>query len=146
MNVPFKVRRSQDIESELGLNSVPDGFVQIPIYNFMDTVWEDPLSVPSCNYVLKVKHEREDKDSSYPEEAIEKKNELAPQFSKFFNNTAEFFKSLHFDPFGGYTDLVVAELFEGVPHQGMNWTTRDKSDMAEVLDRDLDGAFTRYSR
>ena len=48
----FNVRNSKKIISELKNNAAPEGFVQVPIYTFMDSTWDDPLNTGSaCNYV-----------------------------------------------------------------------------------------------
>ena len=42
-----------------------EGYVQIPIYTYMETSWDDHLGEESCNYTLAVDDSRVHEDSSY---------------------------------------------------------------------------------
>ena len=50
----FKVRHADAIEKTLKSQAIADGFVSVPIHTFIDTVWEDPLQVSSCDLVHRV--------------------------------------------------------------------------------------------
>jgi len=60
---PMKVRNATHIDSELGYNAIVFGYVNFPIYTYIETdlpkpEWQDDLNVASCPLVDKVGRER----------------------------------------------------------------------------------------
>ena len=51
---PFNVRNAKQIENTLEDNAIVEGFVQIPIYTYMQFVYQDDLGYGSCPYAMKV--------------------------------------------------------------------------------------------
>ena len=59
----MKVRNATHIDSELGYNAIVFGYVNFPIYTYIETdlpkpEWQDDLNVASCPLVDKVGRER----------------------------------------------------------------------------------------
>ena len=68
--VPFLTRKAKDIKITLDQDAIVDGFLNFPIYTFLEygipePQWGDDLNVGSCQYVSKDAAVRGSEDSTY---------------------------------------------------------------------------------
>jgi len=62
---PFRVRGADQVNRELGYKILPDGFVSLPVYTFIDQEVADDTNYNACEWVHEVKSYRRPLDSSY---------------------------------------------------------------------------------
>ena len=48
---PFKIRMKNDINSKLGKKAIIDGYVQIPVYSYLESTYEDDINFHNCPYM-----------------------------------------------------------------------------------------------
>lgn len=47
---PFNLRNFTKLNKSLGKEATAKGFVNVPIYTYINSVWEDNLGNDNCNY------------------------------------------------------------------------------------------------
>lgn len=62
---PINIRNVVSINSDLGLNPLPNGFVSIPVYNYKEATNNDDINWTGCDYVNKVDGYTWQADSTY---------------------------------------------------------------------------------
>lgn len=110
---PFQVREHIGINNDLGDSPLPEGFVQIPIYNHMETSMADDLDLPGCDYVQAVDGYRFPAESTYS--GVEYlKDDLRIPIAENFDLTEDETVNMSFMDLYGKCDVVQSDLFEGI--------------------------------
>ena len=110
---PFKVRDQRKINEELGNYALPEGFIQLPIYNHNENAMSDDLDIPGCQYVQDVDIYRFPAESTYSQVEF-LKDDLREPITKAFNLTIEESINMSFMTLYGKCDIVQSEEFEGL--------------------------------
>ena len=91
--VPFLTRKIKDIKIVLDHNATVAGFVDLPIYTYIQydlpaPQWEDDLNVGSCPQVTKDSKEREKDDAIYTDQ-LYLRDQIADTFAAEFGKTPQ---------------------------------------------------------
>ena len=100
---PFKIRDQSTIDETLGDFGLPNGYSQIPIYNYQNSPLVDDLDMPSCDYANKVDAYRFPAESTYTNVEY-LKADLREPFTKFFNLNKKQSEDMSFMDLYGYCD------------------------------------------
>jgi hypothetical protein len=144
----FNVRQAEQINERLGKEAAPSGFVNVPIHTYIEFEWNDDLGYGSCKYSFQVNNMRTPLDSSY-KEVLYTRDELAEPFARdlgsVFNVTAEEIKAMEWKDVERYSDVVFAEVYQGIPQKEM-WTKDEWADVIAQLKASLVDPFTTKAR
>ena len=85
---PFKIRDQAEIDQQLGAFALPEGYVQLPIFNHMEVAESDDLDLTGCDYVNTVDGYRFPAESTYASVEF-LKDDLREPFTQAFNLTQD---------------------------------------------------------
>ena len=112
--LPFSVSNASAIQQEVGQTALPDGFVGIPIYNYINKPLSDDLDFESCGYVRSVDSARWPNEETY--RSVDYLiDELQPVFNETFGlNQTESTRMTFMgsDGIWSYCDWIQSDLFE----------------------------------
>lgn len=148
--VPFKTRKAKDIKITLGQDAIIDGFINFPIYTFIQygldaPQWGDDLNVGSCQYVQKDADVRGQEESTYAD-LLHIRDDMADDIAVEFGVDPEQVRNLPFNYFSGYMDVIFAENFEGIPTKHVNWTKTEWDYVHQILNAVLLNPFSEESK
>jgi hypothetical protein len=83
---PMRIRDAISINTELGQDPLPNGFVSIPIYTHMENTILDDINMGGCSYINAVDGYNFPADSTY-ESVDYLMNDLRSPISQAFNLT-----------------------------------------------------------
>ena len=83
---PMRIRDAISINTELGQDPLPNGFVSIPIYTHMENTILDDINMGGCSYINAVDGYNFPADSTY-ESVDYLMNDLSSPISQAFNLT-----------------------------------------------------------
>ena len=117
---PFTVRDSVSTNEKLLNLPLPQGFVQLPIYNHLEENLTDDLDMYGCDYVNTVDSYRFPDEATYS--SVEwLKDDLRDPIGNAFNLTKGERDSMSFMDLYGYCDVIQSNEFEGLG-AGYNYT------------------------
>jgi len=128
----------------LGADAIVNGFISVSIKTFMDASFTDDLGWSNCDYVSDVTNARKPLDSTY-EEVLWVKPQLEQAYATDMKVSKEAMKRLTFPEFTMVSDLIFAEVFEGVP-QAEHWTKREWNELVATLKSGLVDPYTPFAR
>mmetsp|Transcript_22038 Transcript_22038/g.27075 ORF Transcript_22038/g.27075 Transcript_22038/m.27075 type:complete len:124 (-) Transcript_22038:738-1109(-) len=114
---PLKVRGSQ---KKLGDSPLPNGYIQMPIFNHIEPSMADDLELTGCDYVNNVDGYRFPAEDTYFSVEWLKEDLRAP-ISDAFNLTKEASENMSFMDLYGMCDVIQSNIFEGLG-AGYNYT------------------------
>lgn len=142
----MQIRNADSLNSDLGLNSLPNGFVSLPIYTFVNPTTEDDISYDGCPFAI------ETTDLRYPDNGLYIDYWWIADFSRDplakalgvdqqVMDDADFLGCYH------YQDAYVAREFEGLPmHSDDAFTPNSYYEMRTLQKIELVNMFDRESR
>lgn len=92
---------------------MPEGYVQIPIYDHNENSMADDLDLGGCSYVNAVDGYEFPAESTYISVEF-LKDDLREPFTNAFNLTSEEADDMSFMTLYGYCDVIQSNLFEGL--------------------------------
>ena len=110
---PFHIRNFTQLNNTLGRDASVRGFVNVPIYTYIDTVWEDNLGSHVCNYKDEAYAYLRPLQSTYTPEELALSDEMAQYFAqeKAWNKSEAEFKATNFSETAEYADAIICEKF-----------------------------------
>lgn len=115
--MPFKIRKVDFIQAELGKKSVPEGFSQVPVHTYKETrdnpVQHTDIEVGGCYYskLSKVYYLDHLELIPFPEYML---SELRYPLSVALNLSKTDTEEMNLYNLTDYTDAIMARLFEGL--------------------------------
>lgn len=79
----FNVRNASQIEAALNQNAIEEGFVNVPLHNYINFVYEDDLGYGSCKYSMGINNIRTPVDPTYAN-VLYTREELADAYATDF--------------------------------------------------------------
>jgi len=117
---PFKVRAQEDINAKLGLDALPDRFVQVPIYTYNNADIKNEVDYDGCPFISYEEHTRYNDPEVFAPYDWMKKQDREP-IKEMYDLTDEEVDALAFHSFESLTDESVALEFEGSEHPRENF-------------------------
>ena len=128
---PFMVRDEPAISQSLGAFSLPDGYVQIPIFNHIETTMADDVDLGGCQYVATVDAYRFPAESTYS--SVEwLKGDLREPFRQAFDLSEKQADDMSYMDLYNYCDIVESNVFEGLG-MGYDYTTEQKNEIVQTV-------------
>ena len=115
---PMHIRNAEAINSDLGRDPLPSGFVSVPVYSFEEPSLVDDISLESCEYVNLVDGYRYPANDTYTDYWY-LCEDLKPAFQVAFNLSDLYLREMGFIDCYNWADVVISREFEGVP---LNYT------------------------
>mmetsp|Transcript_16335 Transcript_16335/g.27633 ORF Transcript_16335/g.27633 Transcript_16335/m.27633 type:complete len:385 (-) Transcript_16335:45-1199(-) len=141
----FNLRRASSIISSLGDQAIVDGFINKPIYTYIEPgEWIDLISSDSCSFVVDVDMAREKVDSTY-EHVLYLRDDMKALYGELYNLTQEEVANMTYYGASRYADALFSERFEGV-RQKRDWTEEEEFKINNTLKYQLLNPFTSYAR
>lgn len=115
---PMHIRNAEAINSDLGRDPLPSGFVSVPVYSFEEPSMVDDISLESCEYVNLVDGYRYPANDTYTDYWY-LCEDLKPAFQIAFDLPDLYVQEMSFIDCYNWADVVISREFEGVP---LNYT------------------------
>ena len=99
----------------------------------------------SCQYVEKDAAIRGNEESTYSD-LLHIRDYMADDLAIEFGNDPDQIRSLPFNYFAGFPDIIFAENFEGIPTKHVNWTDTELDYVHQILNAVLLNPFSEKSK
>lgn len=113
---PFKVREAEKVNRELGYKILPDGFVALPVYTFIDYEVADDTNYFSCEWVGDIRNYRRPLDSSY-EDYLYIQSDIQSSVEAAYGYEPGTLDGITYNEMLSYTDTLTAEDYENIDVQ-----------------------------
>ena len=151
--LPFTVRNKSALAANLSLQAAPDGFINHPIYTYIDsTRWDNNgPDFDACNYAHTSQQIRGANNSIYADyDNIQRFLSDAYADNNFRNAKGEVmnssdFQAMDFHTFSRYSDIVYAERWNQRP-QKHNFTEHELQALNTSVTIILTAPYTNYAR
>ena len=130
--MPFKTRRQEQLDKTIGRwQSIPWGFIPVPIYNNIDGEKDvNGLDEAACSYTYFANKYMEKQEGSYKEHVgLVKK--LREPLGKAFKLDRQRIDNMTFYECSRYSDTVFSREFEGLPDL-YDFTPEEKDGMRQM--------------